>query len=494
MCRRILTSIIVVVALLSTTSCSSYRHCQWRKGDQSINDTPEYALRFIESDDEGWFWDRRQVDDTMQLIRSKASERDTIVVTFVHGWHHSAECCDGNVEGFRNTLSQLRAGLSPNFNIVGVYVGWRGRSLPWVFDYLSFWGRKGAAERVGQNDFKEFTARLQELYTEYRPDAQPPGMSSAQSATRAPKNFLGMVTIGHSFGGQVLLKAVTGSIEDQLQRLNPNPAYLRDPPPPNPLPDREFTVSGIGDLVVLINPAAEASQYHRLHLLSRGLNYSRLQTPLILTVSSENDKSRHTLFTLGRIAGEFFTGKPRKDDEVERAVEREALGVYRGHVSHLLAPVDPDVELVSTTIKGERRECRNNEPCKSEWYTWDRNLAKTEPNSRPAANLASFDFSNDVVFRNVKLSALDDATIRGFGDDPAEYAKAQPYQPFIVARVSKKVIDDHSGIFTEPFLQFLIPYIAYIEEKSKLNVSDKQERREKEDQVLKSTQAPTPTE
>ena len=72
-------------------------------------DTPEYSLRFIESDDEGSFWKPQQAEDSIQLIRHKLEEpgRKTIVVTFVHGWHHSAECCDGNVEGFRNTLLKL---------------------------------------------------------------------------------------------------------------------------------------------------------------------------------------------------------------------------------------------------------------------------------------------------------------------------------------------------------------------------------------------------
>jgi hypothetical protein len=59
------------------------------------------------------------------------------------------------------------------------------------------------------------------------------------------------VTLGHSFGAQVLLKAVTGSLEDQLQRLNPQPAYLRGARPATPDPGQTFTLSGVGDLPVL---------------------------------------------------------------------------------------------------------------------------------------------------------------------------------------------------------------------------------------------------
>lgn len=474
--------VTAVVLLFSVVSCSTYRHCQWRTGDQSVLDkSAEYSLRFIEADDEGWFWDRRQVDDAMTLIKAKAAERDTIVVMFVHGWHHSAECCDGNVEGFRNTLSNLQK-LSPNFNIVGLYIGWRGRSLPGWLDYLTFWGRKGAAERIGQNDLKEFMARLQQVFVQYRPDARRPRGSQAEALPQeAEQNFLGLVSIGHSFGGQVLLKSVMGTLEDQLQRLNSNPAYLRDAQPGTPTADRKSIVTGFGDLIVLINPAAEASQYHRLHFLSRGLEYSRLQTPVMLTVSAENDTARHKLFTLGRMLGEFFSGKPRKENEVERDVERRALGVYPGHITHQLVPVDPNVELVSKTIEGDARQCKNSKACKSDWYEWSKPPAVSKPNSVSSRDprLASFDFSKEVVFSNVELSKLADTT--------GGYAQPLEYQPFIVAQASKKIIDDHSGIFTDPFVRFLVPYIAYIERKSQLNVREKRQRREEEMRTIEKS-------
>ena len=481
--RSIVIALSAVVVLLSSAGCSGYRHQQWRTGDQSANDTPEYTLRFIEVDDEGWFWDPAQAEVAMRSIRQKAAERDTIVVIFVHGWHHSAECCDGNVEGFRATLSKLHA-LRPNFNIVGVYVGWRGQSLPMPLNFFTFWGRKGAAERVGLNDFREFLFRLQDLYLEFRPDARNP--TAAPPSDLAPveeqRNFLGLITMGHSFGAQVLLKAVTGSLESQLQRLNPSPAYLRGARPATPPADRTFTISGVGDLLILINPAAEASQYHRLHMLAQGLRYSRLQTPLILTVSAENDRSRHRLFTLGRVLGEFFTGKPRKDDDVERVVERQALGVYRGHVTHLLAPTDEAVELVASTLTGDARQCTSRRPCTVAWRSWRDAPVAVRPDSLAPgdAALREFDFSKDVVFANVQLSALTEKAIRDLGEDPSAYGTAQPYQPFIVARASRRIIDDHSGIFTDPFLRFLVPYIAYIEEKSKQNVEPKRERREAE--------------
>jgi hypothetical protein len=47
--------------------------------------------------------------------------------------------------------------------------------------------------------------------------------------------------------------------------------------------------------------------------------------------------------------------------------------------------------------------------------------------------------------------------------------QAIPYQPLNVATSSEAIIDNHSGIFTQPLLRFLIPYIALIETKLALN-------------------------
>src|SRR3569833_2519326 len=111
-------------------------------------------------------------------------------------------------------------------------------------------------------------ARLQALFVEYRPDAaRVEQLAENQNpAPAVPEHFLGLVTIGHSFGAQVLMKAIAGPMEDQLQRLNEKPGYLRDAAPTVPDAAKEVTLTGIGDLVVLVNPATEASQYQRLHV------------------------------------------------------------------------------------------------------------------------------------------------------------------------------------------------------------------------------------
>src|SRR5581483_8845399 len=168
----ILAAVLIAMAL---SSCSSY-HEPYRLGSKSVVVRDNYELRFIESDDYGWFWDPAQATQALDAVRQSVRDQDTIVLTFVAGWHHSARCCDGNIEGFKDVLSRLDRELSkPMYRdardrihgasgsrpikVLGIYLGWRGRSLPGWADYLTFWGRKAAASRVGESDFEEFLMR-----------------------------------------------------------------------------------------------------------------------------------------------------------------------------------------------------------------------------------------------------------------------------------------------------------------------------------------------
>jgi hypothetical protein len=251
----------------------------------------------------------------------------------------------------------------------------------------------------------------------------------------------------------VLLNAVVSNLEDRLIHLNPTPGYLHSQLPEKPTPASE-PLHGLGDLIVLLNPAAEAALYHRLHLLSRALAFPPSQTPIMLTISAENDRPRHTLFKVGRVLGEFFTGKPPKSDPVERATERQALGVFADHITHRLEPTDPNMELVATQIQHPPEPgCPSDRPCRCEFLEWRGDPAVTVPNSitsSTAANLRGFDFSGQVTFNNVRLTPN---------------ASVLPYQPLLVAEADSSVVDGHSGIFTEPLLQFLVPYIAFVETK-----------------------------
>lgn len=465
---RRMAGIVCTIALgLPLASCSLY-HEAYREGANAelhAPDTHGYDLRFIEADDQGWFWDPAQATDALSFVRQQAAARDTVVLLFVHGWHHSTCCCDENLEGFKEVLQRLhgeleqpmyrqarnragtRAGSQP-INVIGIYVGWRGRSLPGLLDYATFWGRKSAARRVGETDFQEFMIRLQQLYD---------GRSRGDP-------FLGLVSVGHSFGGEVLLTATSKFFESELQHANPAPALLRAASAPNAPVPVDKALRGFGDMVILVNPAVEAAAYERVNLLARGLRYPKEQTPLLVTFSADNDGPRHALFEWGRIVGSWFTSAPTLADPRERALQREALGVYGGNgeqVTHRLAPVDGSALLEKSTRAStpEALCAQDGGQCRYDWYRWRDpqppaavdSLDANDESGQQLPSILGFDFSQELVFSKLR-----------FGPSSAQ---AMPYQPMIVASVDRNVIDGHNGMFSEPFMDFLIRYIGFVEAK-----------------------------
>lgn len=467
-----------LACVMLVQGCSCY-HASYRPAQPNPNDAPE--LYFLESDDEGWFWNPAQAENTLAAIDAAADAGDVIVVTFVHGWHHLAKCCDDNLAGFREILVRLDRQLQRkmydvarqqihgmlavgNVRIIGIYVGWRGRSLPWLFDYLTFWGRKSAAERVGETDLQEFLVRLRNLH-EHR--QQP---VAASGSTKKP-NLFGMVTIGHSFGGQVVLRATSAYLEHKLANVNDGAGYLRKEMPQRPGPaPLNSPISGFGDLVVLVNPAVEAAAYQRIHALSR-IAFSQEQWPLMLTLSARNDGPRQSWFRWGRIAGELFTGKPRADEARQRNLERNSLGFAGDQATHVLAAVDSE-RVLKKKPQPHRNEsaCNGCEKRKFEWYDWSgseqsrhEDTLSADPCEVPPdeqmqklaqiiADIRQHDFSKRTVFSDVVL-------------DVKAGAPVLPHQAFIVADVAPNVVDGHNGMFSRPLMDFLTTYIGFAEAK-----------------------------
>src|SRR5262249_58209864 len=99
-----------------------------------------------------------------------------------------------------------------------------------------------------------------------------------------------MVTLGHSFGGTMVYTALANILKERVVEA----LLSRDASTP-PI------VEGFGDLVVLVNPAFDASQYRSLHELSNTFrSFSPYQAPVLVTIASESDGANRTWFPLGR--------------------------------------------------------------------------------------------------------------------------------------------------------------------------------------------------
>lgn len=417
MSKRFGVHFLAICVLTLLLSCD-YGHKPYRQASESL--VPGTTPLVVEIDDYGRFWNSASAEATLRAIEAASLDKNTVVMLFIHGWHHNAAEGDKNYQNFRTSLEQLQARLreppyknarvrlklQEEIQVIGLYVGWRGQSLPWVFDYASFWTRKSAAERVGDGDLREYLSKLQKLYIK----------RNEKKNGDAP-TFMGLVTVGHSFGGQVLFKAVSGSLErdliDALSRSVPDPAA-------NKMRLGEI-VSGFGDMTVLLNPALEAFQYERIDRLTRSAMFTDRQTPVLLTVSAKDDSARKYWFWIGRNLNMLF--RPTFPDNVGKELWTTALGEYVPQQTHRLEK------------------------------------AKAEPARPPMIVDAMYD---DCTIKQVDFSAtlvLSEAELH------PKPERLQPYSPVVVAYTSNQLVQEHNGIFGETFSEFLTDYVANVEAK-----------------------------
>jgi hypothetical protein len=131
---------------------------------------------------------------TIEGANALAGERPgsaPLVVCFVHGWNHNASETDSNVAGFKQVLERLWSQYGGRRKVIGVYVGWRGlrvkRSWPLAMQF-SFFDREAAAVRIPGASLSSAFAEIA-LRTHENRHAQ-------------------VVLIGHSFGALLLERSL----------------------------------------------------------------------------------------------------------------------------------------------------------------------------------------------------------------------------------------------------------------------------------------------
>lgn len=292
-----------------------------------------YLLGFIEFDDQGQLWDRRQMTEVVGKLAGEAGTKELLMVVFVHGWKHSAAPGDGNIETFRKVLGQLsdaetqiaKLTGTPPREVAGVYLGWRGGSVtvPLLED-MTFWERKNTAQKVGHGGVTEVLSRL-ELIKQDKESTEP-----GHSRTR-------LVVVGHSFGGAVVSTALAQVLENRFVQTV-GPAGVQS------------DVAGFADLVVLINPAFEAMQFSPLSDMAteRG-SYFASQLPVVLELTSEADYATRYAFPAGRWLSTRFektrertrwNAVTRQQESIdESAANVSALGHFKPFITHRLYPL-----------------------------------------------------------------------------------------------------------------------------------------------------------
>ena len=418
----------------------------------------DYYLAFVEFDDHGWFWDRRQMDILLRLLHGEGRDKELLIVLYAHGWRHDASACDNNVICFARLLERLdfiervvsRLEKRSPRKVVGVYVGWRGLSATvQPFELLSFWDRKKTAERVGRGGVTELLVRLND-FRRFKNEHR-----------EGDKTHL--VITGHSFGGAVLFSALSNNL---VERAIP---AARDAATGG---IKYSTATSFGDLVVLVNPAFEGNQFEALRAAATSRCYSAEQRPVLLIVTSKADLATRVAFPAGRFFGNLFE-RTREDDTQMGAISN-TVGQYERYITH-------EVRLVRKSNLANRLN-QGDESCSCPY------LASTDEFARQfEADIGTeAAFIKNLVDERSRAEKKGDEHRPGtvhfisrdlagdvikYGDDIEmdrfnEFGRYATNYPYFVVSTNKDLIPGHNEIYGEDFTNFVRRfYIRHIAEK-----------------------------
>ena len=405
--------------------------CGSAEGVPALQATPEvvkgkYTLHFVELDDQGWAFPdaqraqtdlrvgtpSRQIDCAIADLRNQLEQDDGKVLSFVyvHGWNHSARNDDRDVDRFRKLLSS-RAEFFPDRKIVGIYVGWQGKSVDVPgLNYLTFWGRKNAAHHVSEGRVRELFSRIRGLRAYW--NGRRAGSATDQDCDWEPSGNdrckLRTIMIGHSFGGLILFSSAAPYLLETL-------TIDRDLPPSEQRP-RAARARGIADLIVLLNPAFEGSRYDPIFNASLHYKAQDKEPPLLVMLTSDADWATKKAFPVARWFNSIFQ-YPATSDEQWTAMRRTP-----GHIDRYLT----------------HKLCLGDKEC-------------ADPPAGPATPVSAQAASAEPGLSfGPSSSYCDGLTLR-------EYVSASPRLRPVVwnVRTHAEVIPDHNGIDQPAVYQFI---------------------------------------
>ena len=313
-----------------------------------------YDLFFVEFDDQGLLYPKEpkeqfgnasnQIELTLEKLRTLAAAGQSLsLVVYVHGWKHDASAEDSNVREFHRVLKSISIvedALEPSARrkVVGIYMAWRGlgaRIEP--FKEASFYSRKLTAQRVAEGSARYLLTRLRTFQRAQnckldpslcQPDSSSSAVERVQQTKAAARAPVRMLIIGHSFGGLIVFNAISGSL---IESLTEEGGGTRQGSSGLPAPQR------FGDMVILLNPAFEATRYTPLHRVATGRDYSSYQAPLLVALTSTADRANRVYFPWGRRLSTMFELKASPEEEEANI---NTMGNMDGYITHDLTLLD----------------------------------------------------------------------------------------------------------------------------------------------------------
>lgn len=242
-----------------------------------------------------------QKDAIEQYLLKRTSTKPLFLAVYVHGWHHNANTAENETDEGSNAIKfdYLLARIDDSlqrrkvdYEILGVYVGWRGERVKDFFPSLfSVGDRAEVADVIGRNEstlgLRKTLDHLATLMRQSNPESR-------------------MLVMGHSFGGRILSRAFMGD----LKCGNAQPLGSRT-------------------IVNLVNPAVDAHTYSEA--FKKPAASSEAAVPAWVNITSNDDKAAKFIYPTAH-----FLGLLKQENEGKTW---KTIGNYTPYITHNLAVV-----------------------------------------------------------------------------------------------------------------------------------------------------------
>jgi hypothetical protein len=239
--------------------------------------------------------------------------------------------------------------------------------------------------------------------------------------------------MGHSFGGAMVYSAVANVLKSRMVDARVTSALSGSNQP----------IEGFGDLVVLANPAFEASLYLPLYeLMTRFPSFSPRQQPLLVIVASETDSATRSFFRIGRWVSTLFQ---RTGPRSSRAALVTTVGNYDEFLTHRASAPQESGRREGGSLLGTVKDCECHLPMSGlglesvdRLIGSLRRLGPNQPRTPPESAC-----SGTERMGSIELACLSKRPL-----------------PLWVIRASNEVVSGHSGFFTRPVTDLIRGLIA----------------------------------
>ncbi|NIE97440.1 hypothetical protein F3J02_13285 [Acinetobacter sp. Tr-809] len=338
--------------------------------DKNTNERKTVAI--LEIDEQGHYINESYADKIIDFVK-KENESDSkpVVLLFIHGWNHNSIEGDENLSDFKKIIKSVKIkNKDGNYrDVIGVYVSWRAKVYP---DYLNklatFWNRKKVSEDIGRGDLQRFILNLDGFLSDSKPHEEKPIF----------------ILAGHSFGASALYSAVSTML---LMRFDEGIRQQEK--------DSSVALKGVGDLVLLINPAVEVTRFAALreHIWKNGGERPRIfknnLKPFFIVIGSGTDTDTTRYFPIGRKLNawtenyrdtQIIDGISNKEKTVnEKSMDVTAIGNYAPYYTHWVVQYQTYISefIEDNNIKPSTLNKAFEEPISREYFEKDLISEKT---------------------------------------------------------------------------------------------------------------------